>query len=460
MSESAVTVDYLVIGAGATGLAFADALVTESSYTVAIVDRYDAPGGHWTLSYPFVRLHGAASVYGVHSLPMPSDGNDIAVASSLASRHEILEYFGEVMEEVLLASGRVTYLPNHELGQTDEGPPIAAVARHRLSGVTTRINVRRRVVDSAYTDLTVPAMAQRGFTADAEVELIPINGLATLAAPPSRTTVIGAGKTGIDACVWLLSRGIDPSRVTWVIPREPWLLSRDSRDGSSQGISGLLGLREAQSTDEALELLEAWEIALRRDPDVTPTAFRCASVNWEELGYLRQIENVVTLGRVRHIGAAEVELEDGSVAAQPGTLYVDCSADGLRQRPPRPVFERNRITIQPLVQCLLSISAAVTGRLEALDLDDEVRNDLCRPVPHPREPADLLEFFRCRIDCLLRWTDADVLRSWLVDSRLSPSLPGLDQDVTDPALREALGELAVHLQSLRAVDSEPTRAGV
>jgi cation diffusion facilitator CzcD-associated flavoprotein CzcO len=39
--------DYLVVGAGASGLAFADALVAEADVEVTLVDRQEAPGGRW-----------------------------------------------------------------------------------------------------------------------------------------------------------------------------------------------------------------------------------------------------------------------------------------------------------------------------------------------------------------------------------------------------------------------------
>jgi cation diffusion facilitator CzcD-associated flavoprotein CzcO len=39
--------DYLVVGAGAAGMAFADQLLEHSDATVTIVDRRHAPGGHW-----------------------------------------------------------------------------------------------------------------------------------------------------------------------------------------------------------------------------------------------------------------------------------------------------------------------------------------------------------------------------------------------------------------------------
>jgi cation diffusion facilitator CzcD-associated flavoprotein CzcO len=51
-----IEADYLVIGAGATGMAFIDTLVDETSANVVVVDRNHAPGGHWNVAYPFVRL--------------------------------------------------------------------------------------------------------------------------------------------------------------------------------------------------------------------------------------------------------------------------------------------------------------------------------------------------------------------------------------------------------------------
>jgi cation diffusion facilitator CzcD-associated flavoprotein CzcO len=68
----ALEVDYLVIGAGASGMAFADALIQPSDAQVALVDRRHGPGGHWLDAYPFVRLHQASSFYGVASTMLGS----------------------------------------------------------------------------------------------------------------------------------------------------------------------------------------------------------------------------------------------------------------------------------------------------------------------------------------------------------------------------------------------------
>ena len=66
MSQSLNT-DYLIVGAGASGMAFADTLLSESSATIILVDKEHKPGGHWNHAYPFVTLHQPSAFYGVSS---------------------------------------------------------------------------------------------------------------------------------------------------------------------------------------------------------------------------------------------------------------------------------------------------------------------------------------------------------------------------------------------------------
>jgi hypothetical protein len=71
--------DYLVVGAGASGLAFVDTLVAEdANVEVTVIDRRPAPGGHWVDAYPFVRLHTPSAYYGVNSLALGADRIDDA----------------------------------------------------------------------------------------------------------------------------------------------------------------------------------------------------------------------------------------------------------------------------------------------------------------------------------------------------------------------------------------------
>ena len=64
--------DYLVVGAGAMGMAFTDALIDHADVHVTLVDRRHAAGGHWQDAYPFVQLHQASLFYGVASTVLGS----------------------------------------------------------------------------------------------------------------------------------------------------------------------------------------------------------------------------------------------------------------------------------------------------------------------------------------------------------------------------------------------------
>jgi cation diffusion facilitator CzcD-associated flavoprotein CzcO len=55
-----IETDYLVVGAGAAGMAFVDSLIDACHADVVMVDRRHRPGGHWNDAYPFVRLRGVA----------------------------------------------------------------------------------------------------------------------------------------------------------------------------------------------------------------------------------------------------------------------------------------------------------------------------------------------------------------------------------------------------------------
>src|SRR5690606_37833812 len=78
MADEELATDYLVVGAGAAGMAFTDALLAHSDVTVTIVDRHHAPGGHWIDAYPYVRLHQPSAFYGVSSVPLGQDTVDVA----------------------------------------------------------------------------------------------------------------------------------------------------------------------------------------------------------------------------------------------------------------------------------------------------------------------------------------------------------------------------------------------
>lgn len=72
-----IETDYLIVGAGAVGLAFADTLLDEDpDCHITIVDKHARPGGHWNDAYSFVALHQPSATYGVNSMEMcPEQGH-------------------------------------------------------------------------------------------------------------------------------------------------------------------------------------------------------------------------------------------------------------------------------------------------------------------------------------------------------------------------------------------------
>ena len=65
MAIRSAETDYLVIGAGAMGMAFTDALIDHADVHVTLVDRRHTASGHWQDAYPFVQLHQASQGYQV-----------------------------------------------------------------------------------------------------------------------------------------------------------------------------------------------------------------------------------------------------------------------------------------------------------------------------------------------------------------------------------------------------------
>ena len=367
--------DYLIIGAGAMGMAFADTIVTETTASVAIVDRYHQPGGHWTTAYPFVRLHQPSAFYGVNSRKLGGDAIDQVGSNEglyeLATSGEVTAYFDQVMQQQLLPTGRVAYFPMTEY--------LGDKRIRRLSGEEITVDVRRRVVDSSFMRVVVPSMRRPPYAVAADVRCVPLNDLPKFRDGHERYVIIGAGKTGMDACLWLLRHGVAADKLTWIMPRDSWLLDRANiqpgsrfadpiRQGMAMQTEAIAG---ASSPDDLFARLESTGRLLRLDPAVRPTMYRCATVTRVELEQLRSIKDVVRLGHVQRIEPGSIVLDRGTVSTSRSTLYVDCSADGLERRAPVPVFDRDSITLQTVRACQQVFSAAFIAHVEAAYGDDE-----------------------------------------------------------------------------------------
>ncbi len=416
-----IEADYLVVGAGAMGLAFTDTLVAESDATVVIVDRHDQPGGHWTTAYPFVRLHQPSAYYGVNSRNLGSDTIDQTGFNAgyyeLASGGEVCAYFDAVMRNHLLPTGRVTYLPMSEY--------VGDGRVRTFSGEDFEVRARRLV--TTHVEIIVPSMRGPSYAIDDRVQCVPPNDLPRIRDTRDRYVIVGAGKTAMDACVWLLRHGVPPQRLTWIKPRDSWILDRAAIQPGSQFAKGVLrdfsaqlnAVLEAESLSDLFDRLEAKGCLMRIDASIEPTMYRCAILSQAEVEELRRIDDVVRMGHVQSIEPGRITLEGGTRDIDGTALYIDCSADGFAHIEPSTVFTDERIALQAVRTCQPAFSAAVIGHVEATYPDDDTKNAYCNPVPYPSDPVDWLRMMMAFNKNQLRWfTDPDMM-AWVDASRLN-----------------------------------------
>jgi hypothetical protein len=458
--------DYLIVGAGAAGLAFADTLVQETDAHITIVDRHAKPGGHWNDAYPFVALHQPSAFYGVNSLPLGTLRKDTAGPNAgfyeLASGAEVCGYFHNVMYQHLLPSGRVSYYAmSNYLG---DGKFVSL-----LSGNQTQVAVRKKIVDANYFGPTVPATHTPKFSIAPGVNMVTPTGLTQFwlrsdehAPRPTRFCILGAGKTAMDVGVWLLGCGARADAITWVMPRDSWLVNRATTQPGEEFFTQSMGgqaaqmkaLAEATSVDDLFLRLEASGQMLRIDRNQTPRMFHYATISEGEVELLRQIKNVIRMGRVRAIDANGITLDGGQQSMDAQTLYIDCTASAVEPRPMLPIFEEHKITLQLVRAPLVSFSAAMIAYVEAHYADDTQKNQLCGNVPFPKDIAGYIETTAANMRNQMQWSQDKTLRKWMVESRLD-GFGKLVASVapTDIEKMKILGELRA--QAVAAMGNAP-----
>jgi hypothetical protein len=450
--------DYLVIGAGAAGMAFTDELIAQDhAAEVVMVDRRDRPGGHWNDAYPFVRLHQPAAFYGVNSRML---GNDTIEPSGpnagmyeQSNAGEICDYFHRVLTETLLASGRVRFFGKAEhAGEVDGAHQVVSC----LTGETTTVRVRRAVVDATYQETAIPKTHRPGFRVAPGARCIPVNDLVSIDQPPAGFVLLGAGKTAMDAAGWLLRHGVDPAEITWIRPRESWLLNRawtqplDHVASVIDAVSrDLEACADAATVDDVFDTLEACGRLLRLDVDVRPTMYRCATVSEAEVDELRAITDVVRLGRVVEIDADKIRLEQGNIPTSPDKVHVDCTAGGLRTSAARPIFEPGRITLQQIRTCQPTFNAALIAYVEATRDDDDTKNELCPPNQYPDTDLDMVRGILAQQRATNVWNATPDVMEWMRQARLDAAR-AMTEHLGEPRMQEALGRYLANIEPAMA----------
>jgi hypothetical protein len=376
-----------------------------------------------------------------------------------ARQPEIQAYYDDLLHRRFIGSGRVTFLGASEY-HTDGASHLVT---SRVSGETVELHVRRRLVDATYLAPTIPATTPPPFDVADDARVVPIHELARLDAVPSSYVIVGSGKTATDGIVWLLANGVEPDRIVWVRPRDPWMLNRalvqpDPAVAIGMATEVMAAGAEAESLEDLFLRLEAAGVLLRIDTDVFPTMAKTPTLGAWELELLRTIEHVVRLGHIRSVTGREMVFDKGSVPLAPNSLVVHCAASGLAYPPVVPLWQDDKIRVQTVRAGFPCFNAALVGYVEATRDDDRERNRLCPPNTLP--------------DNLENWTQMQVrgalasrvfgaepdIAAWANACALNPSRI-LPSQVDDPAVKAAAARLGAvanaGLQRLAQLAHEP-----
>ncbi|MEM6967500.1 MAG: FAD/NAD(P)-binding protein [Bacteroidota bacterium] len=455
--------DYLIVGSGAVGMAFADIILTESEANIIIVDKHHKPGGHWNVAYPFVTLHQPSAFYGVSSKELSKGLKDQVGwnkgLADLASGAEVSAYFDDVMRHQFLPTGRVQYFPMCEYKGNLK-------FQSMLTGADYEVKVNKKLVDCTYLNTNVPSTHIPNFSVDSEVKFIALNDLTKIATPPAGFVIVGGGKTGIDACLWLLENNVNPDKIKWIVSRDAWLLDRQNTQPLLEFFDSSIGtmakqmeaVAKAKSVSDLFEKLEDAGVLLRIYKDVTPSMFHGATISQMEVEQLRKIKNVVRLGRVQHIGADEIQLDRGTIPTSLDHVHVDCSASAITNLDIKPIFEEDVITPQTVRSYQPVFSAAVIAHVELAYEGNKKKNEMCQVVPLPNHDTDWIRMMSVFMLNQYNWSQDKAMRKWLLNNRLDgfgkmvKSIPKEDEEkmAVLKKMRNYSMQAAFNLQQLMA----------
>ena len=418
-----IKTDYLVIGSGAVGMAFVDTLLDEMpDVDVVMVDRFAKPGGHWNSAYPFVTLHQPSAFYGVNSRELSQGLIDESGLNKglgdLATGSEILSYFEAVMRQKFLNSGRVRFFPL----STYKGD---GVFENKLSGQETKADATK-IVDCTHLNTTVPSTHTPNFTVGENVRFMPLNDLPLISDAPKGFTVIGGGKTGIDAILWLLENNVPPQNIRWIKSRDAWLINRKNTQPFPEFFEDTIGnqanmfeaIASATSKSDMFDRLEACGYFLRLDPTVRPTMFHGATISEPELEELRRVKDVVRKGRVSTIDVDNITFGNGRSEATLGHVIVDCSASAIKGNVIKPVFQGNVITPQTIRAYQPVFSASMIAWIEANVKGEAAKNGMSGVVPLPDDLDTFIRMTAANMMNQALWGQNKGLRHWMREQRL------------------------------------------
>jgi hypothetical protein len=354
-----------------------------------------------------------------------------------------MSYFDQVMKHTFLPSGRVKYFPMCEYQGDGQFSSI-------LSGKPYQVTVNKKTIDGTYFKTSVPSTHTPSFEIAEGVEFGPLNDLPDLMEPRDGYVIVGGGKTGIDAALWLLDNQIEPDQITWIMPRDGWWIDRKNTQPSREFFMDTMGAQatqaeavaDAENVDDLFKRLEKGGLLMRLDPNIKPKMFHGATVSRDELSQLRRIKNVIRKGRVTRIDTDKIHFGDDSITTTNNTNHIDCSARAVPVTETYDVFQGDKVVVQTVRSYQPVFSAGFIAHIEANYDDEAIKNELCKVVPLPNHDTDWLVGTAAQMRNQMRWSQQPGLRDWLLSNRLDgfTNLVQANQDNT-PEQQEVLMRL-------------------
>ena len=416
--------DYLVVGAGAAGMAFVDTLLTEDP-TCRVVLWTAAPRPAATGLIPTRSSASTSPITTGYPLPLgkarDAKGRECFDRDDLASGAEVVAYYEKVLAQ-FEASGRVDI----RLETSYEARGARALLTTN-DGTTSWVTPRKTV--TTISNVQVPSTRPPPFPVDG-VECRPLNALEVPA--HASYVVCGAGKSGVDAVCHLLDQGVSTDAITWIVPHDRWMFLGDgahaanlthllfrAQDGigpsARSHVALLPGARRGVGLDAVAVNLEKQESA--------PAFSRMANRRACSRGDHKQVPAradppvaAVRLGRIVAVEPGEIILQQGRLPIAPGCLVVDATA-GYDNAPDElfgynvvddafKIFSADSIKLGPSLNLFnVCLSAALTAYLEATCVDDAFKNS--RPCYFVTGKTCDSRTRRCPRSCTIRrrtWT--------------------------------------------------------
>lgn len=250
-------------------------------------------------------------------------------------------------------------------------------------------------MDATLMLTNVPATKSPEYKISADVNLVPINDLGCLVGSSwKKYVIIGGGKTGIDAILYLIENDVAPENIQWIVPNDSWFIVRDG----FEDISNFCALWVYQTLDNIITSKDVNEVYkrgeklglfMRLDTSIWPTKMRAATVSTKEMEILRSITSIIRLGRIQGIERDTIIFKSGErIPTDGSTLHVDCSVNStafvvVKEK----VFDRDRINLQMVQIPPACTSAAMIAAIELKFDDEQKKNDLCKPIDAPHLPS-------------------------------------------------------------------------